>query len=147
MVSRSRFLIRDGFGAGRYAPYPNTLRYVTATHPYSVDTLHYQGIRYKAANWQWGGQTKGRGRQDTVKQAPESIKDVYVDPLANDFQSQLGLKEDASLGERALTESINGENWAEQEPLGDKRLSQRRVEIGVNKAASPGSAYSARRMA
>lgn len=66
--------------------------------------------------------------------------------MVNDFRSQLGLKKDAGLGERALTESINGENWAEQEfggaPLGDKRLSKRRVEIGLNKAERPGASYS-----
>ena len=91
------------------------------------------------------GRTKGRGRQDTLKQSPESIKDIYVYPLRDDFRLSLGLEENAGLGELAVTKSINGENWAEKEcggaPLGDKRLCKRRVEIGLDKAENPGSSY------
>lgn len=43
-------------------------------------------------------------------------------------------------------QSLEGENWAEKEfggaPLGDKRLSRRLVEIGLNKADNPGHSYS-----
>jgi hypothetical protein len=110
-----------------------------------VDTTHHFGTSYKAANWQWVGQTKGRGRQDRLMQSPESIKAIYLYPLFKDFRSRLGLREDAGLGALPLIESIDGENWAEREfggaPLGDKRLSQRLVEIGLNKAAHPGSSY------
>lgn len=111
-----------------------------------VDTTHYHGTSYKAANWQWVGQTKGRGRQDTLMQASESIKDIYVYPLSDDFRLKLGLEKNAGLGELAVTEFGHGENWAENEfagaPLGDKRLSKRLVEIGVDKGANPGSSYS-----
>ncbi len=110
-----------------------------------VDTTHYLGTSYKASNWHWVGQTKGRGRQDRSMQSPESIKAVYLYPLVADFRSRLGLKETAGLGALPLSESIDGENWAAREfggaPLGDKRLSQRLVEIGLNKAAQPGSSY------
>ena len=56
----------------------------------------------------------------------------------DNFRSRLGLREEAGLGALPLMESIDGENWAEREfggaPLGDKRLSQRLVEIGLDKA-------------
>lgn len=159
VVNMSRFLIRDGVNCQNLASRVLGMavrvlpKHFEARYGYRplllesfIDTTHHYGTCYKAANWQWLGRTKGRGRQDTLKQAPESIKDIYVYPLVNDFRLQLGLKEDAGLGERTLTESINGENWAEQEfggaPLGDQRLSKRLVEIGLNKAESPGTSYS-----
>ncbi len=110
-----------------------------------VDTTRHFGTSYKSANWQWVGQTKGRGRQDRLMKSPESIKAIYLYPLVEDFRSRLGLREDAGLGALPLIESIDGDNWAASEfggaPLGDKRLSQRLVEIGSHKAAHPSSSY------
>lgn len=159
VVSMSRFLIREGVNCQNLAS--KILGMAVRTLPKDfetrygyrplllesfVDTAHYQGTSYKAANWQWVGQTKGRGRQDTLMQAPESIKDIYVYPLVEDFRLKLGLEENAGLGKLTVTESINGDNWAEKEfagaPLGDKRLSKRLVEIGLDKAENPGSSYS-----
>jgi hypothetical protein len=110
-----------------------------------VDTQQHLGTSYQAANWQWVGHTKGRGRQDRLMQSPESVKAVYVYALVKDFRARLGLKAQAGLGALALSESLNGEDWAEREfggaPLGDQRLSKRLVEIGLNKAAHPGTSY------
>ena len=110
-----------------------------------VDTTQHVGTSYQAANWQWVGHTKGRGRQDRSMQFPESVKAVYVYPLVEDFRARLGLKAQAGLGALALAESLNGEDWAQREfgaaPLGDKRLSKRLVEIGFNKAQHPGDSY------
>lgn len=110
-----------------------------------VDTQQHLGTSYKAANWQWVGHTKGRGRQDRLRQSPERIKAVYVYPLVKDFRARLGLNAQAGLGALALAESLDGEDWAEREfggaPLGDKRLSKRLVEIGLNQAEHPGSSY------
>ena len=158
VVNMSRLLIRDGVScrnlasrvigmAVRSMPGDFEARY--GYRPLLlesfVDTAHHQGTSYKAANWQWVGQTKGRGRQDRLMQAPESIKAIYLYPLVDNFRTGLGLKEDAGLGALPLNESINGENWAEREfggaPLGDRRLSQRLVEIGLNKAENPGGSY------
>ncbi len=97
-----------------------------------VDTAHYQGTSYKAANWQWVGQTKGRGRQDRLMQAPESIKAIYLYPLVDNFRTGLGLKEYAGLGALALNESINGENWAERE-FGEAPFGRRRAESTVSR--------------
>jgi hypothetical protein len=111
-----------------------------------VDTAHHQGTCYKAANWQWIGQTKGRGRQDQDRQAPESIKDIYVYPLVKDFRHKLELPECAGLGALSVEKAIDGADWAEREfggaPLGDKRLEHRLVEIGLDKAHNPGRSYS-----
>ncbi|NUO10322.1 MAG: DUF4338 domain-containing protein [Candidatus Brocadia sp.] len=38
-----------------------------------VDTSHYTGTCYRAANWQYIGRTKGRGRQDVLRKKEESI--------------------------------------------------------------------------
>ncbi len=85
----SRFLIRDGVSCQHLASWVLGMaeralpKHVEERYGYPplllesvVDTLHYQGSSYKAANRQWVGQTKGRDRQDTQKQAPESIKDI-----------------------------------------------------------------------
>jgi hypothetical protein len=111
-----------------------------------VDISNYKGTCYKAANWQWIGKTKGRGRQDLLKKCEETVKDIYVYPLDKDFRVKIGLPVNSGLDALNLYSSIDSENWAENEfggaPLGDKRLSARLVEIAENKAMNPGCAYS-----
>ena len=111
-----------------------------------VDTSHYRGTCYKAANWQWIGRTKGRGRQDLLNKQEESVKDIYVYPLGQDFRVKMGLSENCGLGPLELHSGIDSENWAENEfgyaPLGDQRLSNRLVEIGRKQAMNPGCSYS-----
>jgi hypothetical protein len=43
-----------------------------------VDTTKYSGTCYRAANWQYLGKTKGRGRFDPKHECKETIKDIYV---------------------------------------------------------------------
>ena len=111
-----------------------------------VDTSHYTGVCYRAANWQYVGRTKGRGRQDVLKKAKESIKDIYVYPLDEKFRAKMGLPEGSGLGAIAITSGIEGGDWAENEfggaRLGDKRLSRRLVEIAADKAEEPGHSFS-----
>ena len=38
-----------------------------------VDTSHYTGTCYRAANWQYIGRTKGRGRQDVFRKRDAGI--------------------------------------------------------------------------
>jgi hypothetical protein len=65
-----------------------------------VDTTHYRGTCcYKAANWQWIGTTKGRGRQDLLNKQEETVKDIYVYPLDQDFRTKLGLAGNSGLGQ------------------------------------------------
>jgi len=110
-----------------------------------VDTSHYRGTCYKAANWRWIGRTKGRGRQDVLKKQEETIKDIYVYPLDQDFRFKMGLPENSGQGAIALYSGLDGEQWAKNEfgsaPLGDKRLSKRLVEIGRQQGEKPGCSY------
>jgi len=43
-----------------------------------VDRERFRGSCYRAANWQWVGQTQGRSRQDRDHQLRVSVKDVYL---------------------------------------------------------------------
>ena len=110
-----------------------------------VDTSHYKGTCYKAANWQLIGKTKGRGRQDTLKECKTSIKDIYVYPLEKDVKEKIRGKEKV-LKALDIYTSIEDEQWAEKEflnaPLGDKRLSKRLSEIAEIKSLHPGESYS-----
>jgi len=111
-----------------------------------VDTTHYRGTCYKAANWQCIGVTKGSGRQDLLRKREETVKDIYVYPLDKDFRIKMCLPENSGLGALDLLSGIDGQNWAENEfggaPLGDHRLSNRLVEIGHNQGMNPGCSYS-----
>ena len=159
VVNMSRFLIRPGIGCKNLAscvlglaikkfPIDFEIRY--GYRPLLVesfvDTGHYSGTCYRAANWQWIGRTKGRGRQDLLKKHEETVKDIYVYPLDKDFRVKIGLSANSGLGALNLYSSIDSENWAENEfggaSLGDKRLTDRLVEIAVDKAMNPGCTYS-----
>lgn len=54
-----------------------------------VDTSRFRGTCYRAANWQWVGQTKGRSRQDRHKTMSVPIKDIYLYPLTPRFREEL----------------------------------------------------------
>ena len=43
-----------------------------------VDRERFGGICYRAANWQWVGQTRGRSRQDRQHRLKVPVKDVYL---------------------------------------------------------------------
>ena len=54
-----------------------------------VDKEKYTGTCYKAANWKYLGETKGRGRQDRNKEYLSSVKLIYVYPLVDNFREYL----------------------------------------------------------
>ena len=54
-----------------------------------VDTSHYLGTSYKAANWALLGYTKGRGRMDRHHDHCLSQKAIFVYPLRSDFTDVL----------------------------------------------------------
>lgn len=54
-----------------------------------VDPTRFSGTCYQAANWQYLGQTQGRGRDDPGKEHPETKKDIYVHPLQADWRESL----------------------------------------------------------
>jgi len=51
-----------------------------------VDTTKYSGTCYRAANWQYLGKTKGRGRFDPKHECKQTIKDIYVYPIESDWR-------------------------------------------------------------
>ncbi len=109
-----------------------------------VDRDLYEGVCYKAANWICVGQTTGRGRNGP-KQATESIKDVYLYPLASNFRNRMGVSQIDEIIPLELDSGLESEQWAEQEfggcELGDKRLNDQLVKIASNKAKQPGASY------
>ena len=111
-----------------------------------VDTVHYSGACYRAANWIAVGQTRGRGRQDRFAESALSIKAIYMYPLQSDFRARMGLSADAGLGALDPADGLESDCWAENEfggaPLGDARLSKRLVSVAAAKAEVPGRAFS-----
>lgn len=159
VVNMSRFLIRPGISCKNLASrvlgmvvreFPRDFEARYGHRPLLlesfVDTSHYTGTCYRAANWQYIGRTKGRGRQDVLRKTEESIKDIYVYPLDEKFRTKMGLPEGSGLGAIDITSGIEGGDWAEKEfggaRLGDERLSRRLVEIAADKAEEPGRSLS-----
>ena len=57
-----------------------------------VQVPRHRGTCYRAANWQYLGETAGRGKCDRTHQAALPRKAVYVYPLAADFRTALGVR-------------------------------------------------------
>ena len=159
VVNMSRFLIRSDVSCRNLASkvlgmairqlpqdFENRYGYSPLLLESFVDKSQYTGTCYRAANWQLIGHTKGRGRQDRFNKKGETIKDIYVYPLENDFRLKMDIPEDRGVEAIEIENGIDGESWAENEfggaPLGDKRLSRRLVEIANEKAENPGVSYS-----
>jgi len=56
-----------------------------------VEVPRFAGTCYRAANWQYVGETAGRGKCDVAHRAALARKAVYVYPLAADFRRTLGV--------------------------------------------------------
>jgi hypothetical protein len=54
-----------------------------------VDMEHFKGTCYKAANWIYLGETKGRGRMDRKHEDVLSRKAIFMYPLQKDFKECL----------------------------------------------------------
>ena len=54
-----------------------------------VDSSRFRGICYQAANWQFLGQTTGRGRDGGHKNAILPVKDIYLYPLDKLYRPRL----------------------------------------------------------
>jgi len=64
-------------------------------HPiYMLETFvekdRFQGTCYRAANWVWVGESKGRSRNDRYGTLKVAIKDIYLYPLMKRFREMLG---------------------------------------------------------
>ena len=112
-----------------------------------VDTERHLGTCFQAANWERIGQTKGRGRNDTERRSPESVKDVYVYPLVADFRRRMGVSKERGsyLRPLPLEHGLGADEWAEQEfgtvELGDKRLRDRLIKIVKDRSKRPDASY------
>jgi len=87
VVNMSRFLIRPGVSCNNLASrvlgmavreFPGDFEARYGHRPVLlesfVDTSHYTGTCYRAANWQYIGRTKGRGRQDVFRKRLVLVK-------------------------------------------------------------------------
>ncbi|MBI5411074.1 MAG: IS4 family transposase [Nitrospirae bacterium] len=107
----------------------------------------HRGTCFQAANWERVGQTKGRGRHDRAGRSPESIKDIYVYPLAADCRETMGVSSESGsyLRPLAVGEGLGRGEWARQEfggvELGDQRLRDRLIRIVEDRAAHPEGSY------
>ena len=54
-----------------------------------VDSKHYRGTCYRAANWIEVGETQGRGRQDRNHNRPSSVKRIFMYALDTQAKQQL----------------------------------------------------------
>ncbi len=54
-----------------------------------VESPRFLGTCYKAANWIWVGQTKGRGKLDRKHKANLPKKDIWLYPLSKTFKRLL----------------------------------------------------------
>lgn len=54
-----------------------------------VDTTRFKGTCYKAANWSYVGDTKGRGKYDRYNQQAKPVKAVFLYPLSRNFREEL----------------------------------------------------------
>ena len=54
-----------------------------------VETPRFRGTSYKAANWIYLGETKGRGKLDVNHAAGLPIKSIYIYPLVKNFRRML----------------------------------------------------------
>lgn len=54
-----------------------------------VDTTKYSGTCYRAANFEYLGQTQGRGCFDPKHERKQTIKEIYVFPLSADWKETL----------------------------------------------------------
>ncbi|MFH1018325.1 MAG: IS4 family transposase, partial [Pseudomonadota bacterium] len=160
VVNLSRLLIRPSVRCRNLASYVlgACLRRVTkdfqAKYGYEpwllesfVDRDKHRGTCFQAANWERVGETKGRGRNDRACRSPESVKDIYVYPLAADFREKMGVSSESGSYLRPLAagDGLSKGEWAKQEfggvELGDKRLRDRLITIAENRAARPDGSY------
>jgi hypothetical protein len=111
-----------------------------------VDTTSHSGTCYKAANWELVGKTKGRGRQDSLCEFKETIKDIYIYKLDDFFREKFGTKAPQYLQPLPI-ESFNVEDWAKEEfsgvDIGDKRLDERLIQAAEEIYKNPSASYSA----
>lgn len=119
--------------------------------PVLVETFvqlgRFQGVSYRAANWQAIGLTTGRGRQDGGHQGRGSKKAIWVYPLQKDFRRVLQQLPDPprlpALPVPAPAPPPAPADWAEEEfgqvALREARLQRRLCVLARDFYARPGA--------
>lgn len=94
-----------------------------------VERGRFAGTCYRAANWRYVGNTRGRGRQGHGA----SIKDVYVLPVSRDWQARLCREANGQARTRSPRLSRAPRDWIEAElggaNMGDARMTARSLEM------------------
>ncbi len=154
VVGLSRFLIRPGVECYNLASHGlgQLLRRLRADfsachgfEPWLIETFvspPFDGASLRATNWQWLGETTGRGRDDRCHDAAAGRKAIYIYPLVRDWRTRLGV---GAAPTRAVAlkaaDGLDSPSWAEAEfgdaVLGDARLTARLVTIAQVKGARP----------
>ena len=112
-----------------------------------VDLDAHTGTCFQAANWQSIGRTKGRGRNDPERLSPESVKEIYVYPLVDDFRERMGVPPNRGryLRPREVSQGLDSRSWVKQEfgtvELGDRRLRDRLIKIVSDRVERPEASY------
>lgn len=101
--NHSRFLILPGVRVGQLASHllGGLTRRIAQDWPEQhgwrlelletfVEVGRFEGVAYRAANWQCVGQTSGRTRQEKAHRPQAPCKTVWVYPLRADFRPRLG---------------------------------------------------------
>jgi hypothetical protein len=109
-----------------------------------VERERFHGTSYRAANWIYVGQTKGRGRQDSANEYAAAVKDIYVYPLQEDAATLLRQKQAIRAEKTATRVEVarpQPMDWAAEEfggaELGDQRRAQRLMTIARDFYARP----------
>jgi hypothetical protein len=114
-----------------------------------VDTEHFLGTCYKAANWSAIGQTQGRGRQDREHKVAKSVKTIYVYAIEPEWRAKMGVAEPVGVQPLEIGQGLDAAQWAAQEfggaNLGDSRLNERLVASAQALGAMPGRTLSGAR--
>jgi len=137
VVSNSRFLIVPGVKVPNLASYVlsrSTRRlsvdweerygYRPLLVETFVDPVRHRGTSYRAANWEHVGRSSGRRGEAG---GGGSKKDIYLYPLAENWQAELCREPESRLGEKARP--IDALDWVEEEfgrvDIYDNRLKRR----------------------
>ena len=149
IVCQSRFLIIPQLKVKNFASYVLSMSIKQIkndwTEKYGIAPLlletfvekdRYKGTCYQASNFQYAGETQGRGRQDSNHEKALPIKDVYLYPLKTNYREQLC----AGQTFEEIKEPQPAD-WVEEEfinvDFGDERLKSRLYEITRDFYGSP----------
>jgi hypothetical protein len=111
-----------------------------------VENARFRGTCYKAADWQYVGQSGGRGRQDRSHRKTTALKSIWIKPLDPHWKELLQAAPATTRlaplrPQAAAPPKAPPEDWAEEEMggvvLGDQRLNRRLISLTRDFFARP----------